>query len=122
MALVDFTIGGTAVHTEWKDTDTARQLIAAFPLETTGHYWGAEFYLRVPVKAAPESDSVEVVPRGTVAFWVQGACLCLFWGPTPASYGDECRAASRVNVLGRVLNPEVLPSLQGEAVRVEEVA
>lgn len=58
-----------------------------------------EFYFKVPVKTAAESDSVEVVEPGTVAYWVQGSCLCIFWGPTPASYGDECRAASRVNLL-----------------------
>jgi uncharacterized protein len=29
--------------------------------------------------------------------------LAIFFGPTPASEGDECRAAGPVNILGRVV-------------------
>ena len=32
--------------------------------------------------------------------------------------GDECRAASSVNIVGRVTNPEVLPRLKGRTVVV----
>jgi hypothetical protein len=32
-----------------------------------------------------------------------GSAFCIFFGPTPASDGPEPRAASPVNVLGRVL-------------------
>ena len=46
------------------------------------------------------------------------ATECIFWGPTPASQGEECRAASEVNIVGRVLNPEVLPTLTASEVRV----
>jgi hypothetical protein len=60
-----------------------------------------------------------VVEPGTVAYWPEGNCLCLFWGPTPASRSQECRAASKVNLVGRVLNPEVLAKLKGRRVRVE---
>jgi len=80
---------------------------------------GGEIYFDVPVRTSSEPDAADVVEPGTVAYWPAGPCLCVFWGPTPASVGEECRTASAVNIVGRVLNPEVLPQLTGRAVRVE---
>ena len=54
-----------------------------------------------------------------LAYWTAGHCLCLFWGPTPASQGDECRAASEVNIVGEVVNKGDLPRLRARKVRVE---
>jgi hypothetical protein len=116
---VRFTIGSVCVESEWRDTETARRLFAALPLESSGSYWGGEFYFPVPVAAPREPDAREVVEPGTVAYWPDGHCLCLFWGPTPASQGRECRAASPVNVVGRVLDPDRLRELKGRKVRVE---
>lgn len=104
---------------EWNDSETARQIRAALPMDSSGNYWGDEFYFEIPVKAPSEKNAQEVVEKGTVAYWPAGHCLCIFWGPTPASRGDECRAASKVNLVGRVLNPEVLPKLKARKVRVE---
>jgi len=43
-----------------------------------------------------------------------GSCLCVFWGPTPASRGGECRAASKVNVVGQVLKFGGAADAEGE--------
>jgi len=118
MARVDFLFGETVIESEWEDTETARRLLEALPLEASGNYWGGEFYFSVPVQAPAEATAREVVEPGTVAFWVEGSCLCLFWGATPVSQSDECRAASKVNIVGRVLNPELLPGLKGRRVKV----
>jgi hypothetical protein len=118
MTNVKFDIGGTVIDAELGDSETARKIAAALPIETAGNYWGEEFYFSIPVKATPDETAREVVEPGTVAFWVQGSCLCLFWGPTPASHDKECRAASDVNVVGRVTNPEALKKLSGRKVRV----
>jgi len=119
MARVNFTIGEVVVQAEFNASETARRILEALPIESSGSYWGGEFYFSVPVKAPRGKDACEVVEPGTVAYWPAGACLCLFWGATPASEGSECRAASEVNLVGRVLNPEVLPKLKGRKVRVE---
>ena len=119
MARVKFTIGEIEIQAEWNNSETARRLFEALPFEASGNYWGGEFYFPVPVKAPSEKDAKEVVEPGTVAYWPDGACLCLFWGPTPASQGEECRAASKVNIVGRVLDPAVLRKLKGRRVRVE---
>ena len=118
MPLVSLNIGDVEVQCDWNDSETARRLLAALPLESAGNYWGGEFYFPVPVRAPCEKTAREVVEPGTVAYWPEGSCLCLFWGPTPASHGEECRAASRVNVVGQVRNPQVLPILKARRVRV----
>lgn len=117
---VTFRIGSVCLESEWRDSETSRRLLAALPIESSGHYWGGEFYFPVPVEAPQEADAREVVETGTVAYWPEGRCLCLFWGPTPASEGEECRAASAVNIVGRILNPERLGALKGRKVRVEK--
>jgi hypothetical protein len=118
MPQVSFAIGDINVESEFNDSETARCIMDALPIESSGSYWGGEFYFPVPVNAPAEKTAREVVDPGTVAFWPDGSCLCIFWGPTPASQGEECRAASKVNLVGRVLNPEVLPKLKGRKVKI----
>lgn len=118
VAVVNFLVGDIEVRSEWNDSETARKILEVLPLEAAGSYWGRELYFEVPVQTGQESDARDVVEPGTVAYWPAGRSLCIFWGPTPASHGNECRAASEVNVVGRVLNPEVLPTLRATDVRV----
>ena len=49
-----------------------------------------------------------------------GMEFCIFWGPTPASIGDEPRAASDVNVFGRVAgDASILDAISsGDEIRV----
>jgi hypothetical protein len=116
---VRFRVGELELQTEWNSSETARKIRDALPIEAAGSYWGGELYFAIPVKAGLEPDAREVVEPGTVAYWPEGHCLCVFWGPTPASQGSECRAASKVNVVGRVLNAAVLPQLKARRVKVE---
>jgi len=119
MATVNLIIGDTTIEAELRDTPTARKLLEALPIESRGSFWGDEFYFDVPVVAAAEPDASDVVEPGTLAYWIAGHCLCLFWGPTPASQGDECRAASAANIVGEVVNKDDLRNLKGREVRVE---
>ena len=43
-----------------------------------------------------------MVELGDVGYWPPGQALCLFFGPTPASRGDEIRPASAVNIVGAI--------------------
>ena len=92
------TVEGTAVL---NDSSTADKLWEALPITSAASTWGDEIYFRVPVEAE-EDGAQEVVSMGDVAFWPPGQALCLFFGPTPASRGDEIRPASPVNVVGRI--------------------
>jgi len=40
---------------------------------------------------------------GGLGYWPPGRAFCIFFGPTPVSHGDECRPASPVNVVGKVV-------------------
>jgi len=82
------------------DTPTARALVATLPLKAKGQTWGEEIYFEIPVRATLEKDAKQVVPPGTVCFWVEGSSLALPWGRTPISEGDEPTLVTRCNVLG----------------------
>ena len=93
--------GGIQLTAALNDSPTSSQLWDALPIEATASIWGDEIYFRIPVQA-DEHDAVEVVDMGAVAYWPPGQALCLFFGVTPASVGDEIRPASPVNVLGAI--------------------
>lgn len=118
MSQVIFAVGDIQVESDFGESPTARRILEALPIEASGNHWGGEFYFPIPVEAPLENTAQDVVEPGTVAYWPQGACLCIFWGPTPASEGQECRAASPVNLVGRVLNPQMLPRLKARRVEV----
>jgi len=83
------------------DSATARAVWDALPLVAAGQTWGDEIYFSIPVTAKPESPR-DTVGMGDLAYWPPGSAFCVFFGPTPASRGDEIRPASAVNVFGRV--------------------
>ena len=80
---------------------TADAIWCALPISCPGNTWGDEIYFRIPVEAAGANLN-EVVEIGDLAFWPPGNAFCIFFGPTPASRGDEIRAASGVEVVGRI--------------------
>ena len=49
-----------------------------------------------------EGDSRDVLEEGELAYWPPGQAFCIFFGATPASSGDEIRAASAVNIIGKI--------------------
>jgi len=103
-----------------EDTPTAALVLAALPAKSRASTWGEEVYFSLPVRAKKEQGAVEVVPPGTVCFWVEGGSLALPYGPTPASEGDECRLVTSVNVLGKLDgDPRALAGIRaGDAIEV----
>jgi hypothetical protein len=100
---VTITAGEARLHAELNDTATAMAIMEVLPIEGRASRWGGEIYFPIPVKADPESGAREVVEAGELGYWPAGNAFCIFFGRTPASKGDEIRAASAVNVIGRVL-------------------
>jgi len=103
------------------DTPTARKLFNTLPCSSTANTWGDEVYFSVGVDAELEPDAQQVVPAGTVCFWVEGRSLAIPFGPTPASRGNECRLVTRVNLLGKLEgDPRILKSVRdGDRIHVE---
>ena len=92
------------VEAELNESKTAQLISDALPIEAKANLWGEEIYFAIPVKTGLETGSREVVSAGELGYWPTGHAFCIFFGPTPASRGDEIRAASAVNIIGRVLS------------------
>ena len=114
--------GTIEVQAELNNTRTARALLGILPMKAKVNTWGDEIYFDVPLSTEIE-DGKEVVEMGDVAYWPDGPSLCLFFGRTPASRGDEIRATSPVTVLGKIVgDPKVLKSVRtGAEVTVEKL-
>ncbi len=114
--------GGVNAEAELNDTETARLIWDALPVEARANTWGDEVYFDVPVTTGLE-NGVEVVEIGDLGYWPQGPAFCIFFGPTPMSVGDEIRPASAVNVVGKVLgDATVFRAVSGgETVRLTRV-
>jgi uncharacterized protein len=94
--------GELKVEAELNDSKTAQVIWDALPIESNNNLWGEEIYFSIPVKAGQEKGAREVVSAGELGYWPPGHAFCIFFGPTPASRGDEIRAASAVNIIGKV--------------------
>ena len=92
------------IEAELNESKTAQLIWDALPIQSKTNTWGEEIYFAIPVKAEQEGGAREVVSSGELGFWPPGHAFCIFFGPTPASRGDEIRAASAVNIIGRVLS------------------
>jgi hypothetical protein len=92
-----------ALPAELNDGPTAQQVWAALPIEGQANTWGDEIYFEIPVTADPEPEARAEVEVGELGYWPAGRAFCIFFGPTPASTDERPRAASPVNILGRVL-------------------
>ena len=105
------------------DTATAQKIWDALPLDARANIWGDEVYFAILVEAPLEKTAQEVVEIGDLGYWPPGNAFCIFFGPTPVSKGSEVRAASAVNVIGRVLGDakvfKKVPS--GAKVRIERL-
>jgi hypothetical protein len=100
---IKFDFGTLTLQAELTDTPTAKAVLAKLPYDARVMTWGEEVYFDVPVDAARETNARAVVTPGEVAYWPDGPCIALGFGPTPISQGDECRLASPCNIFGNII-------------------
>jgi hypothetical protein len=96
--------GEVKAEAELNESKTAQLVWESLPVEAKVNLWGEEIYFTIPVKTGLEEGAREVVSIGELGYWPTGRAFCIFFGPTPASRGKEIRAASAVNVIGRILS------------------
>ena len=103
-----------------KNPKTAEAIWKALPIKGMVNRWGEEIYFSIPVKV-PEEKSQEEVNIGDLAYWPPGNCFCIFFGTTPASTGSQPKAASSVNVFGRIIgDTKYLTKVKsGEKIEIE---
>jgi uncharacterized protein len=110
---IRITAGKVSAEAVLSDSPTAGKIWESLPIEGRGSTWGDEIYFSIPVEAKPEKDAREIVAVGELGYWPPGTAFCIFFGRTPASTDDRPRAASAVNILGRI---------QGDATAFKTVA
>ena len=98
---IKITVGKLELEARLNDTKTATKVFEALPMTSTIDTWGDEIYFTIPVEAGSE-NARELVSLGDIAYWPPGKALCVFFGKTPISKGEEIRPASPVNIIGKV--------------------
>ena len=109
---IRITAGTVQLEARLNGTKTAEAFGEALPIAGSANTWGDEIYFGIPVKAELEQGQ-EVVDLGDLGYWPPGQAFCIFFGPTPASRGEEIRPASAVTVIGKV---------QGDVTLLRQVA
>ncbi len=118
---IRITAGDVSVEATLNDSVTAKVIRARLPIEAAAETWGDEIYFSIGVSIEPE-DPQATVEMGDLGYWPPGTALCMFFGPTPMSSGDEIRPASPVNVFGKIDgDATVLKAVKsGETVTIAE--
>jgi hypothetical protein len=118
---IRITAGSVSAEARLDGSKTAQAIWDALPLTAKAETWGDEIYFAVPVHLKEELPK-DVVAMGDLGYWPPGSAFCIFFGPTPASRGDEIRPASPVNVFGRLIgDSKAFKKVRsGTAVRIEQ--
>ena len=121
MNKITITAGDVSLTATLNDSQTSQLIWDELPIISRVQTWGDEIYFPIRVTTSNDSTAAEVVEMGAVAYWPPGNALCLFWGPTPASRGDEIRPASAVNVCGTIDGDasELARAENGGEIRIE---
>ncbi len=115
--------GKVSVVAGLSSSKTSDAIWDALPIGNTVNTWGEEIYFETPVKSNLDETAKEIVEKGELGYWPTGKAFCIFFGPTPASQGDEIRPASAVNIVGKVeCDVDVFKSIQdGENIKLERI-
>ncbi|MCX8065972.1 MAG: cyclophilin-like fold protein [Candidatus Hydrogenedentes bacterium] len=90
------------------DSPTATKLWDALPIKSVAHRWGDEVYFSTQITTELEDNATDVVPPGTICFWVEGNSVAIPFGRTPVSKGNECRLITEVNIIGKITDDPTL--------------
>jgi len=99
---IKITAGEVELQAQLNDSVTAKLIAGNLPIQASGQRWGGEIYFAIDVNSALESDARDVLEEGELGYWPTGNAFCIFFGATPASQGNEIRAASAVNIVGKI--------------------
>lgn len=117
---IKIVVGSIEAYATLSNTKTASAVVNSLPFDSVVHRWGEEIYFEVPLELELENGK-EVLEIGDIAYWPPGKSICIFFGPTPSSRGNEIRAYSAVSVFGKVTGDAgVFRAVrEGERIRVE---
>ncbi len=118
---ITISAGNVSLAAELNNTQTARRIWNALPIEGAANTWGEEIYFEIPLKRDAEPNARADVEVGELAYWPAGRAFCIFFGPTPSSIDEKPRAYSPVTIIGRVLgDAKQFKSVEdGDSVKIE---
>ena len=96
-------VGSIIALAELLDTKAADTIWQVLPFSNRVNTWGDEIYFSIPVKLELEAGQ-ETVNSGDLGYWPPGSAFCIFFGPTPVSVEGEIRAASAVDIFGKLID------------------
>ncbi len=113
--------GGLALPARIYENETGSAILGILPISGRANRWGDEIYFSIPLVLGRAPDARDIVQRGELGYWPDGNALCIFFGKTPVSLGDEIRAASPVNIFGDITDdPALLSSVpEGSPITID---
>lgn len=91
------------LQVELLETRIAAEIIRQIPFTATARRWGDEVYFAMPAVVTKKPDARDVIKPGELAYWAEGCCIAIGFGPTPVSRGKEIRLTARTNIWGKSL-------------------
>ena len=101
---VKFTTDSVEFEAQFNNSVTASEIFEHLPLASKISTWGDEIYFEIGFKASAEGATMDVAV-GDIAYWSQGKCVCVFFGPTMASNSEKPMPASPVVIIGKTSAP-----------------
>lgn len=94
--------GNVEATAELNNSYTAKRIFDKLPFSGLVKTWGGEIYFPIPLKLGEDNSKIEL-DVGDLAYWPEGNSFCIFFGRTFASKNNKPRAASNVNVFGKMI-------------------
>ena len=112
-----------SISVDLHNTENAMQIWEACPIKSIINTWGNEIYFDTKINTIIDKTAKNIISKGEIAFWVEGASIAIGFGPTPISKGNEIRLITNANIIGKTTeNLSALSMVNsGEIVIVEKI-
>jgi hypothetical protein len=116
---ITFATSSASFEADFNDSPAARMITRSLPIISVVSRWGDEIYFEIGLNCQRDNETM-ALEVGDIGYWPQGRCLCVFFGPTPASSGDAPVPASPVVLVGKAkASPDLLRTIsEGESITV----
>src|SRR5512137_1828752 len=119
---ISFQTQSSCFFAEFNRCQVTDEILKHLPIDSKVSRWGDEIYFETSIAASCQ-EATSDVNIGDVAYWPEGKCICVFFGPTPASKADKPVPATPVVIIGKTAtSPDELRKIQaGNSIRIMPV-
>lgn len=108
MLPIQIQVGDLRLRGELNNIKCAQTLARLLPLTAEFQVWGDEIHFEVVLGGDTGEHPDKSVNIGDIGFCGEESTLCIFFGPTPTSPGEDPVSAVPVTIIGRVESFEKL--------------